>query len=95
MPGIRQRERLIARVSQIRRAAAASDASNNEPARAAVTVRALEDRIAHLEALLEGFQDSVHRESARQAKRISDLEAQIEPEALAVALSKDERERGL
>ncbi len=94
MPGIRQRERLIARVSQIR-AAAASDASSSEPARSAVTLQALESRIAHLEALLEGFQDSVHRESARQSKRIADVEAQIEPEALAVALSRDERERGL
>lgn len=94
MPGIRQRERLIARVSQIR-AAAASDASGSEPARSAVTLQALESRIAHLEALLEGFQDSVHRESARQSKRIADVEAQIEPEALAVALSRDERERGL
>ncbi|HTC72351.1 MAG TPA: hypothetical protein VK655_05645 [Solirubrobacteraceae bacterium] len=55
----------------------------------------LEERIAHLEHLLEGLQDSVHRESERQGKRIAELEARIEPGALGEAMSKDARERGL
>jgi hypothetical protein len=58
-------------------------------------ILALEARIAHLEQLLEGLQDSVHRESARQAKLISELEARIQPAAMSAALSKDARERGL
>jgi hypothetical protein len=58
-------------------------------------LKALEARIAHLEQLLEGLQDSVHRESARLSKRISDLEAQIQPAAMSKALSEDARERGL
>lgn len=99
MPGIRQREGLIARVSQIRRAAAATasdEASLNEPARLhALTPQAMETRITHLEEMLEGLQDAMHRESVRQSKRLADLEAQVEPGALAVALSRDVRDRGL
>jgi hypothetical protein len=44
---------------------------------------------------LRGLQDSVHRETVRQTGRISELEARMEPAALAVALNKDARERGL
>lgn len=106
---MRQRETLIARIRHLRRVAAAADTrpavsnpkpapisdadpvSDVEPAR----VDALEVRIAHLERLLEGLQDSVHRESLRQRKRITELEARIEPSALGAALSKDARDRGL
>jgi uncharacterized coiled-coil protein SlyX len=56
---------------------------------------ALERRIAHLEQLVEGLQDSVHRQSSRHSKQIADLESQIEPATLAVALDKDARQRGL
>jgi hypothetical protein len=58
-------------------------------------LQALETRIAHLEALLVGLQDSVHRESARQAKRIAELEARTQPGAIGRALSDDARARGL
>jgi hypothetical protein len=51
--------------------------------------------MAHLERLVEGLQDSVHRESERQGKMIAELEAQIQPSAISAALSKDARERGL
>jgi hypothetical protein len=57
--------------------------------------RALEERVGHLEQLVEGLQDSVHREARRQGKRIAELEARIDPAALSKALSKDARERGL
>ncbi len=56
---------------------------------------ALEERIAHLEKLLEGLQDAVHRESERHGKRLTELETQIQPAALGEAMSKDARERGL
>jgi hypothetical protein len=94
---IGERQRLVNRVRQIRRdkrpteAQPASDAS--EPRRA--EIGALADRIAHLEQLLEGLQDSVYRESERQEKRLTELEAQIQPAALGAALSRDARERGL
>ena len=58
-------------------------------------VRALESRVAHLEQLVEGLQDSVHRESSRQAKRIAELETRTQPGALGKALSEDARARGL
>jgi uncharacterized membrane protein YccC len=88
---------LIARIRQIRRTA---DPSASAPRKAApendtTALRALQARIEHLEQLVEGLQDSTHRESERQSKRIAELEARIEPEALSVALSKDARERGL
>jgi hypothetical protein len=89
---VRDREGLIARIRQIRRAAAATPTS--APA-AAADLQALERRVAHLERMVEGFQDSVHRESQRHDKRIADLEARMQPAAIGAALSRDARERGL
>ena len=60
-----------------------------------LALQALQTRVAHLEQLLQALQDSVHRESERYTKRLTDLEARIEPAALNVALNKDARERGL
>jgi hypothetical protein len=37
----------------------------------------------------------VHRESLRHSDRIAELEARLEPSALAVALSTNARQRGL
>jgi hypothetical protein len=54
-----------------------------------------EARIAHLEQLVQGLQDSVYREGQRQEKRITELEKRLEPTSLAAALSKDARDRGL
>ena len=93
----REREGLIARIRQIRRAAAApgqpTRRGSGSPEQDAIP--ALEARITHLEQLLQGLQDSVHREATRQSKRIAELEARIEPTALTQALSKDARQRGL
>jgi hypothetical protein len=58
-------------------------------------IRALQNRLAHLEQLVQGLQDSVHRESLRHDKRIAELEARTHPAELSKALSKDVRERGL
>jgi hypothetical protein len=96
---IGDRERMVNRVRQIRRVVAsprpepppAGDGPGPDPVR----VSTLEARIAHLEQLLEGLQDSVHRESRRQDQRITELEAQIQPAALGEALSRDARVRGL
>ncbi|MGO9498917.1 MAG: hypothetical protein ACLQA5_19735 [Solirubrobacteraceae bacterium] len=92
-----ERERLVTRIRQLRQTGRTAEgqppSDSSDPDRAQV-VR-LERRIAHLEQLLEGLQDSVHRESERQGKRIAELEARIEPGALGEAMSKDARERGL
>ena len=94
---IGDRERLVTRLRQIRQTGRTtetqpvSDAGN--PDRTEIV--ALEERVAHLEQLLEGLQDSVHRESERQGRLLAELEARIEPGALGEAMSKNARERGL
>jgi len=94
---MREREGLVSRIRQIRRTAAAADkrAATTAAEPDAGRVDALEMRIAHLERLVEGLQDSVHRESERQGKLIAELQAQIQPAAMNAALSKDARDRGL
>ena len=84
---------LIARIRQIRR----TDDAPSQALRKADTIalQVLQARIEHLEQLVEALQDSVYRESERHGKRITELEARIEPGALSVALSTDARERGL
>jgi hypothetical protein len=57
--------------------------------------RSLETRVEHLEKLLEGLQDSVHRETERQGKLIAELQARVEPGTMGAALSRDARDRGL
>jgi hypothetical protein len=92
-----EREGLIARIRQIRRV--------GEPTRSRTRpspggpeeqeLHTLEERVAHLEQLIQGLQDSVHRESKRRDERIADLEAQIRPSELAKSLTADARNRGL
>jgi hypothetical protein len=65
------------------------------PAEGESTIESLDARVAHLEQLLVGLQDAVHREQTRQNQRINELEARTEPAALAIALNRDTRERGL
>jgi uncharacterized coiled-coil protein SlyX len=92
-----EREGLVARIRQIRRVAASGERSV-APAGAdegANRVDALETRVAHLEHLVQGFQDSVHRESERHDKLIAELQAQVEPTAMSATLSKHARDHGL
>ena len=88
-----ERERLIARIRQIGRMSQTANRPEVDPEQE--RLRALEARVEHLEALLQGLQDSAHRESSRHAKRIGELEARIQPGALGRALSDDARARGL
>jgi hypothetical protein len=103
---VAEREGLIARIRQVRRVSAQADerarssnaderATASTPATAQDELRALETRIAHLEQLVQGLQDSVHRESTRLSERVGELEARTQPAALARMLSEDARERGL
>lgn len=91
----REREGLLARVRHMHRVAAATTepiSTGNSPQD---DLTALTERVKHLEQQLAGLQDSVHRESLRQSQRLTELEAQIKPAAMRVALSDDARERGL
>jgi uncharacterized coiled-coil protein SlyX len=58
-------------------------------------VAALEQRLGHLERLIEGLQDAVHRESVRTQKQLHELERKTEPGEINRALSQDARERGI
>jgi hypothetical protein len=55
----------------------------------------IRERLAHLESLVEGLQDAVHRDAVRHEERMAELERKTEPEILAKALSDDARRRGL
>ena len=90
------RDGLIARIRHVRRVATVRDrAKSDAESPQGDRLRALETRVAHLEQLLEGLQDSVYRESERHAKLIADLQAQIEPGTMGAALADDARNRGL
>jgi hypothetical protein len=58
-------------------------------------IEVLEQRIRHLETLIEGLQDSVHRESVRRENEIHELQKKTEPDELSRALSRDARRRGI
>lgn len=92
-----ERENLIARIRQLRRVRPdrrkPSPATAEHPEKARID--GLEVRVSHLEQLVEGLQDSVHRETMRLGKLIADLEAQVDPGTMGAAISKDARERGL
>ena len=91
-----ERESLVTRIRQMRRAAAGDHSPTDDLGdQGTPRLQDLERRVAHLEGLLEGLQDSVHRESLRLDRRIAELDARLEPGALAVELSRDARERGL
>ena len=92
-----EREGLIARIRQIRRVTEPSSARGRPSATREdeAELRSLEGRVAHLEQLVQGLQDSVHRESRRQGDRIADLEARTQPAELAKTLSEDARNRGI
>lgn len=87
---------LVARVRQLSRRTAARNQPTTGPAVAQdEQLQRLEARMAHLEQLLEGLQDSMHRESERHAKLIAELQGQVQPGAMGAALADDARNRGL
>jgi hypothetical protein len=91
-----EREGLIARIRNVRGQRAGTDASaGRSNANEDDRVPALEARVAHLERLVEGLQDSVYRESERHEKLIAELQAQTQPGAMGAALAEDARSRGL
>ncbi|MGH2978030.1 MAG: hypothetical protein ACRDLQ_00145 [Solirubrobacterales bacterium] len=58
-------------------------------------MQALEQRVTHLEAMIEGLQDAVHRETKRTQEQLDELRHRTEPSEISRALSRDARERGL
>jgi len=58
-------------------------------------IKDLEKRVSHLETMLEGLQDAVHREITRTNNQIDELRKRTEPGELSRALSEDARHRGI
>jgi hypothetical protein len=58
-------------------------------------IEALEARMEHLEAELEGLQDAIHRRAVAEDEQIDELRRRTVPEQLARDLSEDARRRGL
>jgi uncharacterized coiled-coil protein SlyX len=88
---------LLARIRQVGRPGASAEA----PAQRSTVdsqddrLPMLEARVAHLERLVEGLQDSVHRESERHERLIAELQTQTQPGAMGASLAEDARSRGL
>jgi hypothetical protein len=94
----RESEGLVARIRHIRDSLPTPDVvsrlrqtAGGDPGLA--PLEDLQARVAHLEQLVQGLQDSVYRESQRQDKRMAELEARLDPGALSAALSQDARGR--
>jgi hypothetical protein len=86
-PG-RRRRRFVERITALR---------PPDPRRQveATDLESLRRRVDHLEATLEGLQDSVFRESQRHQAEIQELQRQIEPGAMSQSIEADARKRGL
>jgi hypothetical protein len=91
-----RRAAILGRVVQLGRGRRAADAADQAPAAGPERrIEVLEERVDQLEALIEGLQDAVHRESVRDHERITALEKRTEPAEISRALSRNVRERGL
>lgn len=91
-------ERLVARIKTIRQSLPTPDVVTRlRPTPAAdpapATLEDLQKRVAHLEQLVQGLQDSVYRETQRQDARMAELETRLDPGALAAALSQEAHDR--
>jgi hypothetical protein len=89
-----RRSGLLERVAQLGRRRRAADLAAPADAQER-RIEALEERVDQLEALLEGLQDSVHREAVREGGRVGALEKRTDPAEISRALSRDARERGI
>jgi hypothetical protein len=58
-------------------------------------MEALEARVKHLEAALEGLQDAVYRQAQLGEVKHEELRRRMEPGQLAIDLAEDARRRGL
>lgn len=85
----------LKRLVSSRRTSSARAETERDQEGVAARLESVERRLQHLEAMVEGLQDSVHRESVRQGKKIDQLERDADPSAIRRALGRDAREHGL
>lgn len=94
--GAVRRTAILGRVVQLGRGRRAPDPATQAPAAGHERrIEVLEGRVDQLEALLEGLQDAIYRESVREGGRIAALEKRSEPAEIPRALRRDARERGI
>jgi hypothetical protein len=87
--------RLLDRVVQQRRAVAAEpEVAADEPDEGR-RLEALADRVAHLEALVEGLQDSIHRDAVRRDRILEEIKETTEPATMMRSLERHSREQAL
>jgi hypothetical protein len=90
--------RLLDRVVQQRRAAApepeVAEVAAGEPDEGR-RLEALADRVAHLEALVEGLQDSIHRDAVRRDRILEEIKETTEPATMMRSLERHSREQAL
>ena len=87
---------LITRVRELRARALAPAVADGPPIQSLRDpINDLQVRVRHLEQLVEGLQDAVHRSACRGADQIAEIEKRIEPGVIAAAIDKDARDRGL
>jgi hypothetical protein len=97
-PSAAGRHGLFSRVLERRRL----DVDEDEPQPQRQDVPATDDRIAslerrvnHLEKLVEGLQDAIHRDSLRHGHQIQELEDRTDPAEMSRAIAKYSRKHGL
>jgi hypothetical protein len=92
-----RRSRLLDRVVALRnpRPGAPTEPAAGPPAPSTDALSALQTRIDHLEAALEGLQDAVYRDAQRHDRELAELRRELQPGRIAQSLSGDARRRGL
>ncbi len=89
----RARRGLLARVIERRRLEAPDPAEQRGSDEG--RIEALERRVAHLESLIEGLQDAVHRDSVRHDDEVRELQRKTDPGEMSRSLAEHAREQGL
>jgi hypothetical protein len=91
LPGVFERVVVQLRPGSEKTSVATDARRQQDPARLEI----LEKRLEQLEAMVEGLQDAVHRESVRREGEIEHLQRRTEPAEIRRALGKDAREHGI
>jgi hypothetical protein len=92
-PRGRRRRRVAGVIAALRHRDERSESTAGAPVE--TEIEALKRRVDHLEAALEGLQDSVYRESSRHDAELQELHKQLVPGAMSQAIEADARKRGL
>jgi len=88
----RRRRRIAGAIAALRQR---DDRAQDDQAPEESDLEALKRRVDHLEAALEGLQDSVYRESRRHDDALAELEKRVEPNAMSQAIEAEARRRGV